>query len=258
MAATPPSQSNPAGDDRNLVPVNETTAVTFEDKAHLFWKKNSAAVYGFIVVVLLAIAGYFGWEYLQQKKDADVKADYAAATTPEQKKAFAAAHVGHPLEGIAYLTIADDAYKAGKSADAAANYDKAISVMKKGPLVARAQLGRALSKAQAGKSAEAVTELKQIADDKAQSKLVRAEAAYNLTSLAVEAGNATDAQKYVDQLVQIDAQSPWTQRAMALRASMNTPADKPATEEKSATPAPKADTKSDESGALKVNIPGKK
>jgi hypothetical protein len=256
MAATPPSQSNPAGDDRNLVPVNETTAVTFEDKAHVFWKNNRGAVFGVIAVVLLAIAGYFGWEYRKEQQDEKVKAAYAAATTPEQKKAFAAAHVGHPLEGIAYLSIADDAYKAGKSADAAANYDKAISVMKKGPLVARAQLGRALSKVQAGKSAEAATELKQIADDKTQAKIVRAEAAYNLTSLAVEAGNATDAQKYVDQLVQIDAGSEWTRRAMGLRASMNVSADKPAADEKAA--APKAEAKSDESGALKVNIPGKK
>src|SRR6185295_8786728 len=50
MAATPPSQSNPAGDDRNLVPVTETTAVTFEDKAQLFWQNNRNAVFGVIVL----------------------------------------------------------------------------------------------------------------------------------------------------------------------------------------------------------------
>lgn len=255
MAATPPSQSNPAGDDRNLVPVNETTAVTFEDKAQLFWKKNSGAVYGVIVVVLLAIAGYYGWELMQRKKDDDVKAAYAAATTAEQKKAFAASHQGHVLEGIAYVTMGDDYYKDGKFADAVTAYDKAVSVIKKGPLQARAQLGRALAKVGAGKAGEAATELKQIADDKNQAKIIRAEAAYNLTSLAVEAGNATDAQKYVDQLVQIDASSPWTQRAMGLRASMNVPAEKPAAD---SAAAPKAEAKADESGALKVNLPGKK
>lgn len=248
MAATPPSQSNPAGDDRNLVEINEATAVTFEDKLQLFWKNNSKAVIGLIVVVLLAIAGFEGWKYVERQKDNDVKAAYAAATTPDQKKAFIASHPNHVLSGIAYLNIADDAYKAGKAADAAAAYDQAISVLKTGPLAARAQLGRAVAKAQAGKTAEATTELKQLVDDKNQSKAIRAEAAYDLTSFAVEAGNAADAQKYSEQVMAIDPTSPFTQRALAARASLP---EKPA---EAAAPAPGEKAGSD----VKLSIPGKK
>jgi hypothetical protein len=255
MAATPPSQ-NPAGDDRHLVPVDETTAVTFEDKLHLFWKKNRTAVFVVIAVVLLAIVGKEGWEYLQQQKDNDVKAAYQAATTPEQKKTFIANHKDHVLGALAQLEIADDAYKAGKSADAVAGYDQAIAMLKKGPLTARAQLGRALAKVQAGKAAEATTELKQLADDKNQFKAIRAEAAYHLTSLAVEAGNAADAQKYSDQLMQIDPTSPWTQRGLALRASLPAAPEKPA--DKPAAADAKAGDKKDESAPVKLTIPGKK
>lgn len=246
-----PSSPSPAGDDRNLVPVDATTAVTFEDKAQLFWKKNRALLIGVCVVVLLAILGKGGWEYLARQKELDVEKAYAAATTTEQLKTFSAAHADHSLGGIAQLRIADEAYEAGKAADAIAAYDKAAVTLKTGPLAARAKLGRALAKASAGKAPEASTELKQIADDAAQFKALRAEAAYHLTSLAVEAGNATEAQRLVDQLNQIDPMGTWAQRAIMLRSTLPaTPAPAPA-----AAAAPAADAKKDES--VKVKLPGK-
>jgi hypothetical protein len=129
--------------------------------------------------------------------------------------------------------LADEAYTAGKAADALAGYDKVVTILKTGPLVARAQLGRALAKVQAGKGTEAITDLRQLAGDAAQSKGARAEAAYHLTSLAAEAANAADVQKYSDQLMQLDPSGPWTQRALMLRASLPVasaaaPADVPA------------------------------
>jgi hypothetical protein len=150
--------------------------------------------------------------------------------------------------------MADEAYAAGKSEDAIAGYEKAFGILKTGPLASRAKLGRALSKAQAGKLAEATTELKQIVDDASQFKAMRAEAAYHLTSLAVEAGNAAEAQKLVDQLNQIDPMGAWAQRALMLRATLPAapaPAATPATET-SATSAPA--TKADEPG-VKVDLP---
>lgn len=257
MAATPPSQPNPAGDDRNLVPVTESTAVTFEDKLHLFWKNNRNAVLGVIALVLLAIAGKEGWGYLSRQRELDVERAYAEATTPEKLKAFVTAHRDHTLAGVAHLRMADDAYKAAKPAEAVAGYDQAIAILKQGPLAARAQLGRALAKAQAGKSAEAITELKQLADHKDQFKAIRAEAAYHLTSLAVDSGNAAEAQKYADQLLQIDPTSPWTSRALSLRASLPAPAEKPAPTGADATPKP-AEKKDSAEPAVKLTLPGKK
>jgi hypothetical protein len=249
-----PSTPNPAGDDRNLVAVDATTALSFEDKLHLFWKKNRTMVLGFCVVVLLAIIGKGAWEYMARQKHLEVEKAYAAATTTEQLKTFVSQHADHPLGGVAQLRIADEAYTAGKSADAIAGYDKAISILKRGPLAARAKLGRALAKAQAGNVAEASTELKQIADDASQFKAMRTEAAYHLTSLAVGAGNAAEAQKYVDQLNQIDPMGAWAQRALMLRATLPaTPA--PATAAPAETPAPAAATKQEPS--IKLDLPKK-
>lgn len=241
-----PLNPNP-GDDRNLVAVDATTAVTFEDKMTLFWRKNRALVLGLCAVVVLAILAKGGWDYLARQKELDVEKAYAAATTPEQLKAFSAAHPDHTLGAIAQLRMADDAYAAGKAADAVAGYDKAIAGLKSGPLVSRAKLGRALAKAQSGKAAESATELKQLADDASQPKSVRAEAVYHLTGLAVEAGNAVDAQKYVDQLNQLDPMGSWAQRAATLRATL------PATP----APATAAPAEKKEDAGLQVKLPKK-
>jgi hypothetical protein len=248
-----PSTPNPAGDDRNLVAVDPTTAFTFEDKLHLFWKKNRNLVLGFCAVVLLAIVGKGVYDYLARQKELEIEKAYAAATSTEQLKAFSSAHPNHELGGIAQLRVADEAYTAGKSAEAIAGYDKALGVLKTGPLAARAKLGRALAKAQGGKAAEAATELKQIADDANQFKAIRSEAAYHLTSLAVDAGNAADAQKFVDQLNQLDPMGAWAQRATMLRATL------PATPVPAA-PAPAAATPAaepKEEPSVKVNLPKK-
>jgi hypothetical protein len=242
-----PSTPSPAGDDRNLVPVDANTAVTFEDKAQLFLKKNRTLLVAVCVAVLLALLGKWGWDHLASQKELEIEKAYAAATTSDQLRAFITANPNHTLGGIAQLRIADEAYEAGKAADAIAAYEKAMAALKAGPLAARAKLGRALAKAHAGKASEATTELKQIADDATQFKAVRAEAAYHLTSLAVESGNAAEAQKLVDQLNQIDPMGAWAQRAIMLRATL------PATP----TPAaPAVEPKKDEP-AVKLNLPGK-
>ena len=250
-----PSTPSPAGDERNLVAVDATTAVSFEEKLQVFWQKYRGLVLGLCIAVLLVILGKGGWEYLQRKKEAEVRQAYAGATTNDQLKSFSAAQGDHPLAGVAEVRLADDAYKAGKPAEAIAAYEKSSSILKDGPLGSRAKLGRALAKVQSGKAAEASSELKQLADDVNQFKAIRAEAAYHLTSLAVEAGNAADAQKYSDQLMQIDPMSPWAQRGLALRASLPTSATQP-----TLTDSGKKDDASaakDASPKVEVKLPGK-
>jgi hypothetical protein len=249
-----PSSPKPAGDDRNLVPVDATTATSFEERMHLFWKNNGNSVLIFCGLVIVGFIVKGGWDYVSAQKELGVQKDYVAATTPEQLKAFAASHTGHALAGLALLRVGDEAYAAGKSADAVAGYDAALPVLKDGPLAARAKLGRALSKLGAGKTAEGTAELKQLADDAAQNKGVRAEATYHLASLAAESGNAADVQKFSEQLMKIDITSQWTQRAMSLRASMPAPAAPAATAEV-AKPEDKKPAAAEPS--MKVTLPGK-
>jgi hypothetical protein len=242
-----PAQPTPSGDDRNLIAVDATyLAPSFEEKLHAFWKKNGTAVIVLCVLVLAGIVAKGGWDYLAAQKEAEVQKDYAAATTPEKLKAFAAAHADHILGTVAQLRLTDDAYTAGKAAEAVSGYESVAAKLKTGPLFARAQLGLAMAKIAAGKTAEGETALKALANDAAQLKGIRAEASYHLASLAAEAGRADDVKKYAEQVAQIDPSSPWTQRAMTLRASL--PAAPAADASQAAAPA---------AGGVQIKLPGK-
>ena len=87
-----------------------------------------------------------------------------------------------------------------------------------------------MAKFQGAQSAEGEAQLKLIANDASLLKAIRAEAAYQLASIAAQAGRNDDALKYMDLVNGIDPSSIWAQQAMVLRMSVQTPA--------SATPAP--------------------
>ncbi|HVU33401.1 MAG TPA: tetratricopeptide repeat protein [Opitutaceae bacterium] len=245
MAATPPSDSKSSGSpEGNAIPVS------LEERLAQFWQKNRAIVLGLCALVLLVILGKGIWERYTAGQENDVEAAYQSAVTPDELRAFVAAHPTHSLAAVAEIRLADEAYQKGNAADALAGYEKAQTILKSGPLATRARLGHALAEVQAGNQSQGVSELMQIFNDPTQFKVARAEAGYQLCSLAAQANNTADVQKYGEQLMQIDPQSPWAQRAMMLRATMPAPAAPAA----AAATAP-ANTSSGPS--LKVNIPGK-
>ena len=224
-----PSAPSPAGDERNLVAVDEKyTARTFDERLRVFWTKNSKPITAVLVLILLAIVAKGGWEYLQDQRERELGQTYAAATTPAQIKAFAVANPQHPLGGVAYLRTADQAYLEGQSADAISSYEQAATIFKTGPLASRARLGLAMAKLQAGRAADAEAALKTFAADGKEEKAYRAEALYHLASLAASTRNAADVKTYSDQLMQLDPASPWTQRSLALRSNLPAEAAVPA------------------------------
>jgi hypothetical protein len=230
--------------------VDDKNAVTFGDQLHLFWERNGKAVLAFCALVIVGVVAKGLWDYTSRQRELGVEKEYAAATTPEQLKAFAAAHPDHSLGAIAQLRMADEAYAAGKYAEAITGYDQALAVLKTGPLAARVQLGRAMARVMSGKTAEGTADLKQLLDDANQLKAIRVEAGYHLASLAADARNSDEVQKISDRLIQIDPSSLWSQRALTLRANLAVP-DAPA-----AVAAPA--TKAGEAGpGVQLKLPGK-
>ena len=218
-----PSAPKSAGDDRNLVAVDEHyVALTMEDRLRIFWQKNGKSVVALIVVVLLGILAKGAWDYRKEQKEIELGKVYGAATTPEQLKTFATANSGHVLAGIARLRLADEDYAAGKSTEAIYGYEDAAAALKSGPLGSRARLGLAMAKIQGGKTAEGEAALKQLASDTAETKASRVEAAYQLASMASVAGKADDVQKYSDQVMALDTDTnrSWSKRALMLRLSL--------------------------------------
>lgn len=235
-----PSPTSPAGDERNPAAPSEPVLATppFEERLREFWGKYRRLVALVCVAVVIAILGRGGWEIWQREKEQQVAADYAKATNSDLLKQFATENAGHALAGAAQLRLADEAYGAGKYSDAAAGYAQAAATLKDGPLAARARVGEGIAKVLAGDTAGGETALKAIVADLNQIKVVRAEAAFHVATLAMEAGRADEMEKYLEQIAAIDGQSLWAQRAMALRASRPAPPAPAATPEATAPSTP--------------------
>lgn len=198
---------------------------SFAANLQLFWLKNRNAILAACGVVLAVILGREVYFYVQEQRAVSTAKEYAACGTAADKlKQFASSNEGNPLASVAYLRVADEAYEAKKFAEAVGYYEKALKASKEFPFSGRAALGVAMSQVQSGKSAEGQNALRVLVDDKAQLKGVRAEAAYHLATLNVEAGKTEEAKKLADQILQIDSSGMWAQRAVLLRATLTGPA----------------------------------
>jgi predicted negative regulator of RcsB-dependent stress response len=220
--ANPPSPQSAGAETPAPSPVDEGL--------QNFWKKNGNAILVLCALVLLGYVGKAGWEYFAREREAGIQQEFAAADAPEKLQAFADAHPSHALAGLAELRIADFAYASGRLDSAIIGYGRAIDILKTGPLAARARLGLAMAKIQSGLTGEGEASLHQLADDPTQYKAIRAEATYQLASLAASSGQGAEVEKYSVQLMQIDPNSPWTQRAFGLQSlvSPTGPAANPA------------------------------
>lgn len=215
---TSPTSPSPAGEDRPNVAPDAPIAVPFDEKLRQFWARNSKLITLLCVVIGLVIAGKGAWQIIQDRREAGLAEDYAKLTTSEQLRSFAAAHEGHRLAGVAYLRLADEAFTAGKYAEAGADYSKAASALAGNILQPRAVVGGAVSKLLGGDRAGGEAALKSLSSDLSQPVAVRAEATYHLATLAAEAKDGATLQTLVAQLNTISPQSFWAQRASFLRA----------------------------------------
>lgn len=212
--ATPSDSKKPAA------PTDAQAVLNSEDSFNQFWTKYRTLLVGGLAVVVLAIAVKGGMEYFAAQKEQEVRTAYAAANTPEKLKAFAVAHPEHSLAGIALLQLADQAYAAGKAADASQAYWDAAKILKTGSLASRAKLGGAIALLLEGKTADGVAALKQLLNDDTQPKNIRAEAGAHLATLAATAKNADEAKRYAEQVEQLDGAGVWSRQMLMLRTSL--------------------------------------
>jgi tetratricopeptide (TPR) repeat protein len=238
----PPSPASRAEDPQAAVSAEPIPVAgpSFEDQLRAFWEAQRSRIVTVVVVVTLVILGKGAWEMYQAQREAAIAADFAKAKTSEQLQRFAAEHPGDALAGVAHLRLADEAYAAGKFAEAAASYGKAVAVLKEGPLSSRARVGEGIAQVLGGNRAAGTATLKALADDLTAPVPVRAEASYHLAALAAEAGDAAGLQGHLEQLTRVAPQSFWTQRAALLRpvsTAVATPAAAPGSASPSAPPA---------------------
>lgn len=210
MTIPPPAENQPQGQ-----PVAIESG--FEVALHAFWEKNRTLVIGACAAALLAVVVREGWQYFAERHEQDVREQYARiADRPEQLTAFAAANSEHALAGVAYLRLADLKYAASDYRAAADNYKKAVASLQHPVLLGRAKIGAAMSDLNGGNQAAAETALKAVLTDTSLAKGARTEAAYQLATLAHDAGNSAEVGRLVTEINKIDATGVWAQRAAGL------------------------------------------
>ena len=171
MSQLPPTTPDSPLADAATAPV---AAPSFEAIVHAFWAKNRNFIFGVCAAALAAIVGREGWQYFAAQHEAEVQAEYARiAEQPTRLAAFAAAHAGHALAGVAYLKLADDKFSAGDFTGAAPAYTKAASQLKNEALVGRAQLGAAISQFSGADKTAGEAALKKLSADATLLKSVR-------------------------------------------------------------------------------------
>jgi len=219
MAANP--QQSPAGDDRNLVTIDENyLAPTLEDRLQIFWSKHSGKVWALTGIVSAVLVGRYAFESYAAYREREVQADYAAAATTAQLQAFVQSHPSAILAGVAQLRLADEAYAAGNYFAAREAYTAAAPLLADNALAARARLGAAFAPLQTGDTAAAKPALEALANDTTLARAYRAEAAYHLAVVAHEAGQNADATRWIELVTTVEPQGAWANRANQLRESI--------------------------------------
>ena len=213
MSQLPPANQSPQG----AAPVYQPS---LETAVHAFWARNRQGILTVCAVALLAIVGREGWQYFAASREEGVQTEYAKiADQTARLAAFADAHTGHALAGIAYLRLADEKFSAGDYKTAATQYQKAAGSLQNEALLGRAKLGAAMSQINSGDQAAGEATLKAISADITLAKGARAEAAYQLASLAAAAGKMDEVKRLADEASKIDAANSWAQRATLLLVS---------------------------------------
>lgn len=228
MSIIPPAHQSPQ-DPNAPIPVAEPG---FEVHVHEYWEKNRGMILMVLTGVVVAIIGWQGWQLYAASREQGVRDDYAKIGEQTAKlSAFAEAHSGHSLAGVARLRLADEKYTAGDYQAAVSLYGKAAEGMQNEILLGRAKLGAAISQLKSGDQAGGEAALKALSADTAVNAGARAEAAYHLATIALDAGKTDEAKKFADEVSKIEATGPWAQRAAMLLASLPaaaTPAAAPA------------------------------
>ncbi len=219
----PEKKPHSAGDDRNLVLVDEDFQdADFEDRVWLYWQRHGKKTVAIAVLVFLAIIGTIVYVEVGKMRLAALQNEFANAQTTEQKLAFAAANTSDTIAGTAYFAAGNELFSAEKYSEAAEAYGNAARVFsreeKTASMGARAQIAQASALARAKDGlAPALALLKTLAGTPSADPLYRGQAMYALAAEALSAGNLAEARLWLNEIERaLPPQNVWRPQAQVL------------------------------------------
>ena len=209
------------GDDRNLVPVDPASALSFEDQALIIWKKQRTFIVGTLIAVAVLLIGWFSVRGIQDGREAGIREAFGQATTIDAKRAFARDHSDHALAGLALLAVADDSYANKRYEDAAREYPAAAAKLTDPLLAGRARIGEGAANLRTAQSAQGEQQLTTLAEDATALMAYRLQAWYILASHAAGAGDPAKARDMIGRLKALDPASEWAGLASQLQVRLD-------------------------------------
>lgn len=207
-------QKPPAGDDRNLVIVDEDFAqADSEDRLWLFWERNRDRIIGGTTAVVVGLIAWFAVQSWLESRAESLRSAYADVRDDAGRAAFAAEHPGEVLSAVALLEVADNLKSAGKPAVAA--YDAAAAAAEAAPATPavraigwRARLYAGLLAQDAG-APDAVGRLSQVASGDGPDA-IRGQAMLALARASLAKSDVAGARGWLDKMDrQLGPNHPW-------------------------------------------------
>ena len=150
--------SEPESESKELKPVSEAepaTAKAQEFDLLAFWIQYRKTVIRVLVLVLIGVAIYFGFEFARQRKLAESAQALASAKSSDDFRKVSADWAGTPAAGSALLRLGDELRREGKYDESAAAIREFGEKYPKSELQDRALISLAITLELAGKTDEA-------------------------------------------------------------------------------------------------------
>jgi hypothetical protein len=209
---TLPDDQQDVVDERNLIDVEDSEEISFEDRASIYWMENKGFISGCVALIALLIIGYNGMRMYESHSKGNLQAAYAEAMAGDTLAEFAQANANKDLGGLAALTVADAAYTARDFEKALSFYGIAAEALAGNLLEGRARVGQAFALFYTGQNSEGLAQLADIAANSSLAEVARAEAAYHLAVEADVAGRSEEYDRYVAQIQASTVAAQWQQR----------------------------------------------
>lgn len=214
MAKSKDTSQPPGGDERNVVPASESGLTDIETRLAVFWEKYQKLVLGGIAAILVLFLAVRLYQFIDERAEAARQKAYAELADTEAKLAWAEENAGHPLAGLAFKELADEAYAQERHDDSARLYAQAAASARSS-LAEAAKFGQAMALLEQEKSDEARAILERLADDERAGN--QQQAKYQLARLAIDEGRYEEARSHLREIVQVPRGFYWMQKAMELQ-----------------------------------------